>query len=170
MKRKVLLLTAALVIVFTACSVTQGLRKDVEVVNDPGDMMIEIRGVEEIAHESDDDTAIKYFLRSFVSKEDKSSNHQVYVRCDYPNDWRYYFRATYHGGNSAVFESLDRSFEGSRFMERMRVGITDDFLRKNTSGFSLIFYSETSNNFTIYLRKDQIVQQIAAVDSVKRSL
>ncbi|MDZ7796723.1 MAG: hypothetical protein U5N56_06640 [Candidatus Marinimicrobia bacterium] len=170
MKLKTLLLFIALAMVFTACSVTQGLRQNVEVINNPSDMMIEVRGIEGSIYESDDQTKAVYFLRSFVSKEDNSTNHQVYVTCSYPNNWRTYFRATYPGGRHTVFESLDRSFEGTSYVEQMRVGITDDSLRKKTSGFSLIFYSETSNDFTIYLRKDQVVQQIAAVDSVIRSL
>jgi len=144
------------------------LRKEVSVVTDEFEPFITINGIEDYIG---DDLKGAFFLRSFINKKTKDVTHQLYIYCTYHWNWRFYNSAHLSGGKALEFTEIRRDFNCTdgicTYYEHFGADISDEFLRKNTEGFSVKISAKSGDNAVINVKSNQVIEQLKEIDKLK---
>ena len=144
------------------------LRKEVSVVTDEFEPFITINGIEDYIG---DDLKGAFFLRSFINKKTKDVTHQLYIYCTYHWNWRFYNSAHLSGGKALEFTEIRRDFNCTdgicTYYEHFGADISDEFLRKNTEGFSVKISAKSGDNAVINVKSNQVIEQLKERDKLK---
>ena len=144
------------------------LRKEVSVVTDEFEPFITINGIEDYIG---DDLKGAFFLRSFINKKTKDVTHQLYIYCTYHWNWRFYNSAHLSGGKALEFTEIRRDFNCTdgicTYYEHFGAYISDEFLRKNTEGFSVKISAKSGDNAVINVKSNQVIEQLKEIDKLK---
>ena len=161
----------SMLFVFTMILITiscMSLRKEVSVVTDEFEPVITIKGIEDYIG---DDLKGAFFLRSFINKKTKDVTHQLYIYCNYRWDWRFYNSAYLSGGKALEFTEISRDVSCTNgictYYEHFGVDISDEFLRKNTEGFSVKISAKSGDNAVINVKSNQVIEQLKEIDKLK---
>ena len=144
------------------------LRKEVSVVTDEFEPFITINGIEDYIG---DDLKGAFFLRSFINKKTKDVTHQLYIYCTYHWNWRFYNSAHLSGGKALEFTEIRRDFNCTdgicTYYEHFGADISDEFLRKNTEGFSVKISAKSGDNAVINVKSNLVIEQLKEIDKLK---
>ncbi|MHA1739430.1 MAG: hypothetical protein ACTSWD_12645 [Candidatus Heimdallarchaeota archaeon] len=142
---------------------------EVKIINDEFEPTINVYGIEQTIEGSLNN---KYFIRSFINKQNKNTKHQIYVRYSYEGDWHFYYRANAKGGDAVKFIEIGRdvdcrSSSSCTYYETFGAIIPQEFLKDNISGFSIKFSAKSGDSFVVKISSFQINEQLEAIESIQ---
>jgi hypothetical protein len=117
----------------------------------------------------------KYYLRSWVNKDTKAVQHQLYFTVNYnSNEWRNFYKAAVKGGDQLDFTRISSDVNvneyGTRYYETMGASIPHQYLIKNNEGFFVKWYAKNGTTRRTFVKKRQINKQLEAVQKQRANL
>jgi hypothetical protein len=115
----------------------------------------------------------KFFIRSWIVKENGGLLHQIYAQYGYVGKkWEFYTKAYNQEGAALQTVEIHRDVEKYEsinvYHEEIGITIPNEYLRSHLNGFSIKVTSLRGDSFVISVTPEQIKSQLTKIQEYKR--
>jgi len=115
----------------------------------------------------------KFFIRSWIVKENGGLLHQIYAQYGYVGKkWEFYTKAYNQEGQALQTVEIHHDLEDYEsiniYHEEIGITIPDEYLRSHLNGFTIKVTSLRGDSFVINVTPEQIKSQLTKIQEYKK--